>query len=189
MKIHSVGICGSDLQLYDLGVHKSKVVTKPLVIGHEASGTVVALGDDVTELQIGDRVAIEPNIPCLKCQFCRDGRYNLCPVSDRESSGFPDRPGCCRKYHNHPAAFCHLWVKCFLISFHEVNSFFVFRLPNNVSFEEGAMAEPLSIAVHACNRVSITPGQFVLISGAGPMGLLTALAAKAFGARKVFITG
>ena len=91
------------------------VVSAPYVIGHESSATVVAVGDNVKNLMPGDRVAIEPAIPCLKCDFCRQGRYNLCPVSNLQSRGLPPMDGCLRKYYTHASEFCYKY--CISFSF------------------------------------------------------------------------
>lgn len=86
------------------------VVRSPYVIGHESSATVIAVGENVDKLKPGDRVAIEPAIPCLKCDFCRQGRYNLCPVSNKQSRGLPPMDGCLRRFYTHPADFCHKYA-------------------------------------------------------------------------------
>ena len=112
-----------------------------MILGHESSGTVVQLGEDVKNLKVGDRVAIEPGVPCGLCQFCLKGRYNLCP--DIEFLATPPYDGSLRQYHCHKAAFC-------------------FKLPNHVSLEEGALLEPLAVAVHACRRAGVSFGDKVL---------------------------
>ncbi|GIY91660.1 sorbitol dehydrogenase [Caerostris extrusa] len=167
LAIHTVGICGSDVHFWKSGRLGNFVVTGPLVLGHESSGTVVKVGSNVKHLKEGDRVAIEPGIPCRKCEFCVEGRYNLCP-EEKFAATPPDDGTLCR-YYCHEADFC-------------------FKLPDNVSLEEGALLEPLSVAVHACRRASVTAGMSVLICGAGPIGLVSFLTCKAMGVTKICIT-
>ena len=83
------------------------IVKEPLVIGHETSATVVAVGEEVTNLKVGDRIAVEGAIPCLKCEYCRDGKYNLCPISNTRARGLPPKQGCLRRYYSHPSMFLH----------------------------------------------------------------------------------
>lgn len=144
-------------------------LTQPHVLGHEASGTVVKMGANVKNFQIGDRITLEPAIPCYACEFCRDGKNNLCPNADNRVVGSPPKDGCLQNYFVHPASLCH-------------------RLPENMTLEEGALVEPMACVVHAIQRSQITVGQDVLICGAGPMGLLCMLTAKAYGARKIVVT-
>lgn len=92
--------------MFDDGYMSDFVVREPVVIGHETSATVVAVGENVTHLKPGDRVAVEPAIPCLKCDYCRSGRYNLCPVSNVQSRGLPPYDGCLRRFYTHPSQFC-----------------------------------------------------------------------------------
>lgn len=162
-----VGICGSDVHYLVHGKIGDFVVRKPMIIGHESAGVVAKLGKGVTHLKVGDRVAIEPGVPCRTCKFCKSGRYNLC--KDVVFCATPPAHGNLRRYYKHAADFC-------------------FKLPDNVSLEEGAMMEPLSVGVHACKRANIGIGSTVLILGAGPIGLVSLLAAKAMGARKIVIT-
>ncbi|CAG2108803.1 unnamed protein product, partial [Medioppia subpectinata] len=169
LETHSCGFCGTDIHLMDHGRMADFIVKEPLVIGHETSATVIAIGKNVTNLKVGDRVAVETAIPCQKCEYCREGKYNLCPISNTQARGLPPKHGCLRRYYAHP-------------------SDFLFKLPDNVSWEEGAMCEPFSCIVHACRRLNITAGQNVLVCGAGAMGMMAFLCAKAFGANKVFIT-
>jgi len=121
----------------------------------------------VKHLKIGDRVAIEPGVPCRMCDWCKEGRYNLCP--DITFSATPPYHGTLTRYYVHAADFCH-------------------KLPDHVSFEEGALLEPLAVGLHACRRANITLGHRVLICGAGPIGLVSLLCAKAMGASKVVVT-
>ncbi|KAL3866498.1 hypothetical protein ACJMK2_043792 [Sinanodonta woodiana] len=162
-----VGICGSDVHYWQHGAIGDFVVKAPMILGHEASGVVSKLGPGVTNLKVGDRVAIEPGVPCNTCQQCKKGRYNLCP--DMKFCATPPYHGNLARYYVHAADFC-------------------FKLPDHVSTEEGALLEPLSVGVHACNRAGVTLGSRVLICGAGPIGLVNLLTARACGAAEVAIT-
>ena len=164
LAIRSVGICGSDIHYWEHGRIGSFVVEAPLVLGHESAGVVEELGPDVTHLSPGDQVAIEPGVPCRVCRFCKSGRYNLCP--DVQFLATPPVNGSMARYMTHAADFCY-------------------KLPRHVSLDEGAMLEPLSVGIHACRRGGVEIGHRVLITGAGPIGLSTLLAAKAAGASQV----
>lgn len=165
--VHSVGICGSDVHYLRKGRIGDFIVKSPMVLGHETSGTISAVGEGVTHLEVGDRVAVEPGYPCRMCNFCKTGRYNLC--GEMKFAATPPIDGTLCRYYIHPADFC-------------------FKLPDSVSFEEGALLEPLSVGVHACRRAGITMGDAVLICGAGPIGLVNLLVAKACGASRIAIT-
>lgn len=162
-----VGICGSDVHFKKHGGIGDYKVTKPIILGHESSGIVSAVGPDVKDLKVGDKVAIEPGVPCRQCKFCKNGRYNLCP--DCFFLACPPDDGSLRRYHCHAADFCY-------------------KLPDHVSLDEGALMEPLSVAIHACRRAGLTLGDNVLVLGAGPIGLVTLLTANAMGASEVAIT-
>ncbi|XP_072747512.1 sorbitol dehydrogenase [Anoplolepis gracilipes] len=167
LEMGCVGICGSDVHYLVNGRIGDFIVKKPMIIGHESSGTVAKLGKNVKNLKIGDRVAVEPGIPCRKCNFCKEGRYNLC--QDVVFCATPPVDGALRRFYKHAADFC-------------------FKLPDHVSLEEGALLEPLNVAVFACKRGGIGIDSTVLILGAGPIGLVSLLVAKAMGANKVVIT-
>lgn len=167
IEMSCVGICGSDVHYLEKGRIGDFILKKPMIIGHESSGVVAKLGKNVTHLKVGDRVAIEPGVPCRLCRFCKDGRYNLC--KDIVFCATPPVHGSLRRFYKHAADFC-------------------FKLPDNVSLEEGALMEPLSVGVHACKRAGVKIGSKVLILGAGPIGLVTLLVAKAMGANKVILT-
>jgi L-iditol 2-dehydrogenase len=169
VQIKAVGICGSDVHYWCRGRIAHFVVESPMVIGHESSGIVTAVGPgvDVSKLGLGDAVALEPGIPCWSNRQAREGRYNLDP--DIKFFATPPVHGSLATYIDHPADWC-------------------FKLPSNVSLEEGAMCEPLSVGIHACRRGGVQPGKKVALLGAGPIGLVTLLAAKAFGADAVAIT-
>ncbi|XP_034192260.1 sorbitol dehydrogenase isoform X2 [Osmia lignaria lignaria] len=167
LQMGCVGICGSDVHYLVSGGIGDFVVRKPMIMGHEAAGVVVKLGKNVKHLKVGDRVAIEPGVSCRMCTFCKGGRYNLC--KDMVFCATPPVHGNLRRFYKHAADFC-------------------FKLPDNVTLAEGALLEPLSVGVHACKRANISIGSKVLILGAGPIGLVTLLVAKAMGASKIVIT-
>ena len=166
IKIKAVGICGSDVHYLKTMKCGDYEVKEPMVIGHECAGIVDAVGSAVQHLVSGDRVALEPGISCSKCHQCKGGRYNLCP--DMKFFATPPIHGSLANQIVHPADLC-------------------FKLPENVSLEEGAMCEPLSVGVHACRRANVTPETNVLIIGAGPIGLVSVLSARAFGAPRIVI--
>uniref|UniRef100_A0A1A8H6N7 Sorbitol dehydrogenase n=1 Tax=Nothobranchius korthausae TaxID=1143690 RepID=A0A1A8H6N7_9TELE len=167
LQMHSVGICGSDVHYWQHGQIGDYVLKNPMVLGHEAAGRVLKVGSGVTHLRAGDRVAIEPGVPREMDEFFKNGRYNLSPTIFFCATP-PDDGNLCR-YYTHNANFCY-------------------KLPDNVTFEEGALIEPLSVGIHACRRAGVTLGSTVLICGAGPIGLVSLLAAKAMGASQVIIT-
>ncbi|XP_044735411.1 sorbitol dehydrogenase-like [Chrysoperla carnea] len=167
LRMDSVGICGSDVHYLVHGRIAHFVVDKPMVIGHEASGIVDKVGKNVKSLKPGDRVAIEPGVPCRVCTFCKTGKYNLC--DEMVFCATPPYDGNLTRYYTHPADFC-------------------FKLPDHVSMEEGALLEPLSVGVHACRQANVMIGDSVLILGSGPIGLVNILAAKSMGASTIIIT-
>ncbi|KAI5346986.1 hypothetical protein PRUPE_2G288800 [Prunus persica] len=166
VKIKAVGICGSDVHYLKTMKCADFVVQEPMVIGHECAGIVDEVGSLVKNLVPGDRVALEPGISCWRCEQCKGGRYNLCP--DMKFFATPPVHGSLANQIVHPADLC-------------------FKLPENVSLEEGAMCEPLSVGVHACRRANIGPETNVLVIGAGPIGLVSVLSARAFGAARIVI--
>lgn len=159
--MRAVGICGSDMHFWKFGRIGSLIVKSPMILGHEGSGEVLETGPGVIDLQVGDRVAIEPGVPCECCSHCSTGRYNLC--GDVKFAATPPVDGSLANYIVHPARYCY-------------------KLPENVSYEDAAMFEPLSVAIHTCRRANVKIGDKVFISGAGPVGLLCMLVAKAAGA-------
>ncbi len=167
IKLHTVGICGSDLHYYTHGRIGPFVVNAPMILGHEASGTVIETGADVTTLQTGDRVCMEPGIPDPNSKATRLGMYNIDPAVRFWAT--PPVHGILRPTCTHPAAF-------------------TFKLPDNVSFAEGAMVEPLAVGVHAATKARIKPGDNAVVMGAGPIGLVTALSALAAGCARVYVT-
>jgi D-xylulose reductase len=162
--VNYTGICGSDVHYYDHGAIGHFVVKDPMVLGHESAGTVVSTGSAVTTLKVGDRVALEPGYPCRHCEPCLSGHYNLCP--EMAFAATPPYDGTLTGFWKAPSDFCY-------------------KLPDNVSTQEGALIEPLAVAVHITRQAEIKPGQTVVVMGAGPVGLLCAAVAKAYGASKV----
>ena len=167
IRIHTVGICGSDVHYYQHGAIGPFVVREPMVLGHEAAGIVMETGAGVTTLRPGDRVCMEPGVPDPNSRATRLGLYNLDPGVRFWAT--PPIHGCLRPTVVHPAAF-------------------TFKLPDNVSFAEGAMVEPLAVCLHAACKARLKPGDVAAVLGAGPIGILTALAALAGGCSRVFIT-
>ncbi|KAM3415356.1 hypothetical protein BST61_g8885 [Cercospora zeina] len=170
IRIVSTGLCGSDLHYYSHFRNGDILVREPLSLGHESSGVVAAVGSAVTTFQPGDRVAVEVGLPCGKCQRCHEGRYNICPAVRFRSSGkaFPHFQGTLQEKINHPAN----WV---------------YRLPDELSLDIGALLEPLGVALHAFRRSLMPPAATVIVYGAGAVGLLCAAVAKLKGAAKVVI--
>ena len=165
--IRAVGVCGSDVHYWHEGRIGDFVVQAPLVLGHECAGVVVEAGTAVTSLAPGDRVALEPGVPCRKCPACKAGRYNLCP--DVVFMATPPVDGSFAQYVVHPADFAY-------------------KLPDDVSLEEGALLEPLSVGIHAARRAGVGLGDTILVGGAGPIGLTALLAARAAGASRVIVS-
>lgn len=139
-----------------------------MIIGHEASATVVSVGSSVTSLKVGDAVTIEPAIPCGNCKQCREGEYNYCELCNKQAKGLPHCDGLLSRLYNHPAAFAH-------------------KLPEELSLQIGALGEPMAVVVHSAKRTGLTMSQTILVTGAGAMGLLSFMVAKAYGADKVVV--
>ena len=167
VEIAAVGVCGSDVHYYEHGRIGSHVVRSPMVLGHESAGRVVGLDEGVTKHAVGDRVTLEPGVPCGRCRECRAGRYNLC--RDVRFFATPPIDGAFANY----------------VTIHED---FAFALPDSVSDEAGALMEPLSVGIWACRKAAVSPGDRVLVTGAGPIGLLTQQCVLAFGATEVTVT-
>lgn len=166
VKIEYVGICGSDLHYYENGRIGNFIVEPPFVLGHESGGTVVEVGKNVSHLKVGDRVALEPGKTCGHCEFCKTGRYNLCP--DVVFFATPPVDGVFQEYAAHEADLC-------------------FKLPSNVSTLEGALIEPLAVGFHAANQGGAHAGQTAVVMGAGCIGLVSMMALKAEGVSKVYV--
>lgn len=166
VKLEYVGICGSDMHYYETGAIGNYIVEPPFVLGHEPGGVVVEVGENVTHLKPGDKVALEPGKTCGKCEFCRTGRYNLCP--DVIFFATPPVDGVFQEYVAHEAALC-------------------FKLPENVSTLEGALIEPLAVGFHAANQGGAHAGQTAVVMGSGCIGLVSMMALKAEGVSKVYV--
>lgn len=166
VKLEYVGICGSDLHYYETGRIGDYIVEPPFVLGHEPGGVVVEVGENVTHLKVGDRVALEPGKTCGHCEFCRTGRYNLCP----EVIFFATPPvdGVFQEYVAHQADLC-------------------FKLPEGVSTLEGALIEPLAVGFHSAIQGEAKCGQTAVVMGAGCIGLVTMMALKAMGVENVYV--
>jgi len=164
--IKSTGICGSDVHFWHAGCIGPMIVEDTHILGHESAGTILAVHPSVKHLKVGDRVAIEPNVICNKCEPCLTGRYNGCV--DVQFLSTPPVHGLLRRYVNHPAIWCHKI--------------------GDMSFEDGALLEPLSVSLACMQRSGVALGDPVLICGAGPIGLITLLCCKAAGACPIVIT-
>jgi L-iditol 2-dehydrogenase len=167
VEVTAVGVCGSDVHYYEHGRIGHHVVRAPLVLGHESAGRVVAVGDAVTKHAVGDRVTLEPGVPCGRCEQCRAGRYNLCP----DVSFFATPPV--------DGAFTDHVV---------IHEDFAFALPDTLSDDAGALMEPLSVGIWACRKARVQAGDCVLVTGAGPIGLLAMQVALANGATQVEVS-
>ncbi len=166
IKIHTVGVCGSDVHYYTHGRIGPFVVEAPMVLGHEAAGTVVEVGEGVTHLKVGDRVCMEPGIPDPNSKASRLGMYNVDPAVTFWAT--PPIHGVLTAHVVHPANY-------------------TFKLPDNVSFAEGAMVEPFAVGMQAATKAKITPGDTAVVLGAGPIGTMVAIAALAGGCARVVI--
>ncbi|AGA58851.1 theronine dehydrogenase-like Zn-dependent dehydrogenase [Thermobacillus composti KWC4] len=164
VRVRAVGLCGSDVHYYEHGKIGPYVVTKPIILGHEAAGEVVAVGSEVRHLKAGQRVTIEPGVTCGRCEYCKSGRYNLCP--DVRFLATPPYDG----------AFCEYIA---------IRADFLYPIPDSMSYEKAALIEPLSVGLHAVSRGGLKTGETVVIMGMGPIGMMTLLAAKAAGAGRV----
>lgn len=183
VEVKYTGICGSDVWKFKLSLFMHPLLTlaqvhywtdgkigafelkKPMVLGHESSGIVYAAGSEASRThRKGDLVAMEPQIPCRRCDRCRTGQYNLCP--DIRFAATPPIDGTLARYYRLPVDFCH-------------------KLPDGMKLEHGALCEPASVAVHACSEAGVGIGSKVVVFGAGPVGLLACGVAKAMGASKI----
>lgn len=167
--VRATGVCGSDVHFWKhagLGPWK---ITDKTALGHESGGIVIAIGEGVHNVKVGDRVAIEPGVPCGKatCNFCLTGQYNLCPSVDFYS--VPPADGTLRRYHLHPAGWLH-------------------KVPDSMSYAEIALLEPLSVCLHATAQAQLRLGQPCLITGAGPIGVVQLMCASASGCSPIVIT-
>lgn len=167
VRVEAVGVCGSDTAYFTVGYIGDYVVEGPLVLGHEVSGVVAAIGDSVSNVAVGERVAVEPGAPCRDCPQCTAGRYHLCP--DLVFLATPPHDGA-------------------LLEQLTIDARNLFPIPDSLSFEDGALLEPLSVGIWACRRAALQPGDDVLVTGAGPVGLLSAAVARALGAGSVTVS-
>jgi len=167
VRVTAVGVCGSDVHYYEHGRIGAYVVEQPMVLGHETAGVVASLGPEATRHQVGDRVSLEPGVPCGRCRECRAGRYNLC--QDVVFFATPPVGGTFANY----------------VAIHED---FAFALPDALSDDEGALIEPLSVGIWACRKAGVSGGDRVLVTGAGPVGLLAVQVARALGATQIEIS-
>ncbi|OTA98174.1 hypothetical protein M426DRAFT_259670 [Hypoxylon sp. CI-4A] len=167
LQIKCSGICGSDMHLWKSGRIGSLEVKGDCALGHEAAGIVLKCGEGVTNLKPGDRVGVEPQEPCEKCFLCMEGRYNLC--EDVKFSGIWPYNGTIQRFKNHPAK----WL---------------YKIPDNLTYTEGALLEPLSVILHGITGANVKLGRPSLICGAGPIGLVALAAARASGAHPLVIT-
>ncbi|KAI0178744.1 GroES-like protein [Hypoxylon sp. FL1284] len=162
--VEQTGICGSDVHYWQRGRIGDFVLNSPIVLGHESAGTVVDVGDKVKNVKIGDRVAVEPGVPCRRCEYCRSGAYNLC--ADSIFAATPPWDGTLQKYYMTASDFCY-------------------PLPAHMSAEDGALVEPVAVAVQICKVADLRAGQTVVVFGCGPIGALSQAVAKSYGAKKV----
>lgn len=167
IKVYCIGVCGSDIHYYEHGKIGRYEVKEPIILGHELAGEVVKLGSAVQDLRVGDRVAVEPGVTCGRCDYCKTGRYNLCP--EVVFMATPPDDGAWAEYVS-------------------VRSDFVFPIPKKMSYETGALLEPFSVGMHAMNRGEVGPGDRMLITGLGPIGLMAIQAAQLYGVKEIFAT-
>ena len=167
IRVKTVGICGSDLHYYEHGRIGTQVVEYPFILGHEVGGEIAEVGSNVKGFEPGDKIAIEPQQTCGKCEFCKSGRYNLCPHVKFLAT--PPVNGAFAEYITHPADM-------------------TFKLPDTMDYEQGALLEPLAIGFHVSDRAEASLGERVLITGAGCIGLVILLALKAKGLSEIYVS-
>ncbi len=167
VRVAAVGVCGSDVHYYQHGAIGDFVVREPLVLGHEISGQVVAVGEGVDAARVGERVAVDPQRPCRQCRACKTGRFNLCPFMEFYATPPVDGTFC--EYVTAPADMA-------------------FAVPDSLSDESAALLEPLSVGIWAAHKAQVGPGDQVLVAGAGPIGAMVAQAVRARGATDVVVT-
>lgn len=167
VRVAAVGVCGSDVHYYREGRIGRYIVEAPMILGHEASGTIVAAGADVDPGRIGRRVAIEPQRCCRVCAYCKSGEYNLCRRVEFYATPPVD------------GAFCEYVV---------IQSDFAYDVPDSISDAAAALLEPLSVGIATMRKAGVGIGSSVLVAGAGPIGIIAAQTAKAFGAREIVVT-
>lgn len=165
--VDTVGVCGSDVHYYTHGRIGAFIVKSPMVLGHEAAGTIVEVGPEVKGIKVGDRVCMEPGVPDMASRSSRMGLYNVDPSVTFWAT--PPVHGCLTAYVVHPEAF-------------------TYKLPDNVSFAEGALVEPFAIGMQAASKAKITPGDVAVVIGSGTIGIMVALAALAGGCARAIVT-
>ncbi|KAF9266505.1 putative sorbitol dehydrogenase [Marasmius fiardii PR-910] len=165
--VRATGICGSEIHFWKSGRIGDCKVEHDLILGHESAGEILDIGANVKGFKKGDRVSIEPGVSCWECKHCIGGRYNLCPTV--QFSGTPPSHGTMARYISHPARFLH-------------------KIPTTMTYAQGALIEPLSVAAGAVSRAALKLGQPALVCGAGPIGLAAAICARASGASPIVIT-
>ncbi|KAL4987927.1 hypothetical protein BDW68DRAFT_197125 [Aspergillus falconensis] len=164
VQIAQTGICGSDVHYWQRGRIGDFILESPIVFGHESSGIVTEVGSAVKNVKVGQKVAVEPGVPCRHCDYCRSGSYNLCP--DTVFAATPPHDGTLQKYYTTQADYCY-------------------PLPYHMDLEEGAMVEPVAVAVQITKVGNVRPNQTVVVFGCGPIGLLCQAVSKAYACRKV----
>lgn len=164
IKVKTVGVCGSDLHLFK-GTHAFR--KPPVILGHEIAGEVVEIGHNVTKFKVGDRVTVEPHIGCGECEFCIRGLVNIC--TNKNAPGTPGWIGTFAEYFNAPEKA-------------------VYKIEENISYEMGTLVEPLAVAVHALDRVTVKEKDSIAILGSGTIGLLTLVAAREAGYKNIICT-
>lgn len=167
IKLEYVGVCGSDLHFYQEGQLANWTLDGPLALGHEPGGVVTGIGEGVEGFAIGDKVSIEPAVPCGHCEDCRKGNYNLC--TNIKMLAIPgERDGVNAEYCTHDASMCY-------------------RLPENMSTLEGAMIEPLAVGMHATELSDARIGETAIVLGSGCIGLCTVMSLKARGVSEIYV--
>ncbi len=165
VRVHCIGICGSDVHYYEFGRIGRYIVENPIILGHELAGEIVEVGGNVKNVAVGDRVAVEPGVTCGRCDYCKSGRYNLCP--DVQFMATPPHHGAWAEYV-------------------AVRSDFLYKLPDTMSYEQGALLEPLSVGMYAMARGRVKPSDRILVQGLGPIGLLAIQAARMYGVSEIY---
>jgi L-iditol 2-dehydrogenase len=167
VRVRACGLCTSDVHYLQHGRIGEFIVTGPMILGHEIAGDIVAIGDNVKNLAVGDRVAVEAGVVCGRCEWCKTNKYNLCP--DIAFYATPPYDGAMSEY-------------CV------IRKDFAYRLPDNATYAQGALCEPISVGIHSANLTGLRAGDTVVILGAGPIGLTGIVAALGKGAGKVIIS-
>jgi L-iditol 2-dehydrogenase len=167
VQIEAVGVCGSDVHYFHQGRIGGFVVEQPMILGHESAGTIVAVGSAVSPDRVGERVSIEPQRACRHCDQCKHGRYNLC--TSMEFYATPPIDGAFAEFAVIQADYAH-------------------PIPDEMSIEAAALCEPLSVGIWANQKAGTAPSSSVLIAGAGPIGIIAAQVARAFGATRIVVS-